>query len=101
MAGCASVCKENVARFNRFGIADELLLLVAFVLGQQGQRGQTERSDNSHTQAIMFQLWGGMGICRLIDHLDKLGLNDALIGGYQPEPMNACSGRNGPVGGVS
>jgi hypothetical protein len=61
----------------------------------------TERSDNSHTQAIMFQISGGMVSCWLIDHLDKLGLNDALIRGHQPEPVNACCGRNGPVGGVS
>ena len=82
MAGGAPVCKQDVPRFNRFGITDKLLLLVAFVLGQQWQCGQTERPDNSHTEAIMFQLWGGMGICRLIDHLDELGLNDALIGGH-------------------
>src|SRR5207248_752769 len=29
VAGCASVGEQNMARFNRFGIADELLLLFA------------------------------------------------------------------------
>jgi hypothetical protein len=42
-----------------------------------------------------------METCRLFDHLDKPGLNDALIRSHQPEPVNACRGRNRPVAGVS
>jgi hypothetical protein len=38
---------------------------------------------------------------RLFDHWDKLGLNGALIRGYQPEPMDASRSGNCPVGGIS
>lgn len=38
---------------------------------------------------------------RLLDHGDKLGFNDALIRGHQPEAVNTRCSSNGTVGGVA
>ena len=44
---------------------------------------------------------GEKGNAGLFDHLDKLGLNDALIRSPQPESVDASRSGNCPVGGIS